>query len=302
MKKIYRLTPSLHECIWGGDSLKALGKRTEGGVFGESWELSFVKGSEALVDGVKITDAFDRDAWGRACKKFENFPVITKFIDAADKLSVQVHPSDDYALVNEGQYGKTEMWYVVDAKPGAGIYMGLKEKVTPEEFARAVADGTVEGLLDFKEVKPSEVYFIPSGTVHAIGAGTLIFEIQQNSTLTYRLYDYMRKDASGNMRELHVDKAMKVANFDRYMPPRVEKNATLIGKCKYFETHIYKLSGEEVKVVSDDSYMSLTCTRGAGFIEGERARIGDSFFVPAGVGEITISGDIDVAVVTTPLF
>ena len=300
MKKIYRLTPSLHECIWGGDSLKDLGKKTEGGKFGESWELSFVKGSEALVDGVKISDAFDRSAWGSACVGFEDFPVLTKFIDAADKLSVQVHPSDEYALKNEGQYGKTEMWYVVDAKPGAGIYMGLKEKVTPEEFIKATEDGTVEELLCFKEVKPSEVYFIPAGTVHAIGAGTLIFEIQQNSTLTYRLYDYMRKDKAGNPRELHIDKAMKVASLDRYTPPRIEENGTLIGKCKYFETHLYKLSGGEMSLSCADSYMSLTCTRGEGTVEGESVRLGDSFFIPCGAGSVTVTGDLDLAVITTP--
>ena len=109
MKKVYRLTPSLHECIWGGDSLKNLGKKTEDARFGESWELSFVKGSEALVDGVKISEKFDRSAWGVACKDFEDFPVLTKFIDAADKLSVQVHPSDEYALKNEGQYGAKDL-------------------------------------------------------------------------------------------------------------------------------------------------------------------------------------------------
>ena len=301
MKKVYRLTPSLHECIWGGDSLKNLGKKTEGARFGESWELSFVKGSEALVDGVKISEKFDRSAWGVACKDFEDFPVLTKFIDAADKLSVQVHPSDEYALKNEGQYGKTELWYVVDAKPGAGIYMGLKEKVTPEEFIKATQDGTVEDLLCFKEVKPSEVYFIPAGTVHAIGAGTLIFEIQQNSTLTYRLYDYMRKDKAGNLRELHVDKAMKVASLDRYMPPRVEKNGTLIGKCKYFETHLYKLFDGEMSLSNTDSYMSLTCTRGEGTVDGERMSMGDSFFIPAGTDNVKIEGDLDVAVITTPI-
>ena len=302
MKKIYRLTPSLHECIWGGNKLKELGKKTENGVFGESWELSFVPGSEALVDGVRVSDAFDRKAWGRACDGFENFPVLTKFIDAKDKLSVQVHPSDEYALKNEGQYGKTEMWYIVAAEKGSGIYMGLKRNATPEEFSKAVADGTVEELLSFKEVKAGEVYFIPSGTVHAIGSGVLIFEIQQNSTLTYRLYDYMRRDKAGNLRELHVEKAMRVSKLEPYDgATRVEKNDTLIGKCKYFETHLYRPYGGKITVCSPHSYLSLTCTRGEGYIDDERAVAGDSFFVPAGEGEVELCGDMDVIAVTTPL-
>ncbi len=301
MKKVYRLTPSLHECIWGGNKLSGLGKATEGGTFGESWELSFVPGSEALADGVKVSEVFDRGAWGRACDGFESFPVLTKFIDAKDRLSVQVHPSDEYALENEGQYGKTEMWYIVAAEPGAGIYMGLRDRVSPEDFARAVSDGSVEELLCFKEVTPGEVYFIPSGTVHAIGAGTLIFEIQQNSTLTYRLYDYMRRDKAGNLRELHVEKAMHVACFDRYdMPTRVENNGTLIGKCKYFETHLYKLSGDTLSLVRESSYLSVTCTRGEGKIEGETVRAGDSFFIPCGAGAVSLSGDMDIIAVSTP--
>lgn len=302
MKKIYRLTPSLHECIWGGNKFAELGKNTADGTFGESWEMSFVPGSESTVDGVSVSERFGKDAWGRACDGFENFPVLTKFIDAADRLSVQVHPSDEYALANEGQYGKTEMWYIVAAEEGAGIYMGLKRSVTAEEFAAAVADGSVEELLSFREVHAGEVYFIPSGTVHAIGAGTLIFEIQQNSTLTYRLYDYMRRDKNGNLRELHVEKAMKVSTLEEYKSPiRTEENGTLIGKCKYFETHLYRLSGEECSLSSPDSYISLTCTRGEGYIEEEKVKAGDSFFAPAGVGEIKLCGKMDVVAVKTPI-
>lgn len=303
MRKVYPLTPSLCECIWGGTRLKDYGKKvTEGGVFGESWELSFVPGSESRIDGTSISDCFGKEAWGAGSSGFEAFPVLTKFIDAKDKLSVQVHPSDDYALKNEGQYGKTEMWYVVDCDEGAGIYIGLSQKCTPEQFSSAVADGSVEELLNFKRVKPGDVYFIPSGTVHAIGAGVLIFEIQQNSTLTYRLYDYMRKDAQGKMRPLHVEKAMKVAVLDEYREtlPRGD-DKTLIGKCEYFETHLYKLSEEEIKVGSDDSYVSVTCTTGAGVIDGIPFKRGDSFFIPAGVGEASVCGDCDVIVVSTPL-
>lgn len=299
MKNVYKLTPSLHECIWGGERLSDYGKGKTEGPLGESWELSFVKDSEALADGKKVTELFEKSTWGRACERFEAFPVLTKFIDAADKLSVQVHPSDAYALENEGQYGKTEMWYVIAAEEGAGIYIGLRENSTPERFAKAVKDGSVEDLLYFKEVKAGEIYFIPSGTIHAIGKGVLIFEIQQNSTLTYRLYDYMRRDSKGNLRELHVEKAMKVSKLEKYSPPSFDsEDAELIGKCEYFTTRLLKLRSEERELVAGDSFISLTCTDGKGVIDGESFSAGDSFFMPAGGGRVKIFGDCDVITVT----
>ena len=195
MNKIYKLTPALKDNIWGGNKLRGYGKESEKDRIAESWELSFTQGGEAKIsDGREMSEAFPRSAWGTLADKFHAFPVLTKFIDAREKLSVQVHPSDSYALEHEGQFGKTEMWYVVEADEGAGLYMGLERKCDTDEFAKAVADGTVEKLLSFKQVKKGDVYFIPSGTIHAIGEGVVIFEIQQNSTLTYRLYYYMRRD------------------------------------------------------------------------------------------------------------
>ncbi len=304
MDKVYKLIPALKDNLWGGVKLKKYGKDIEAEIIAESWELSFTKGGEArLLDGRTLPEAFPRSAWGRACEKFEFFPTLTKFIDARENLSVQVHPGDDYALANEGQYGKSEMWYVVQADDGAGIYMGLKDKCSAEEFARRVEDGTVEELLSFKEVKAGDVYFIPSGTVHAIGKGVVIFEIQQNSTLTYRLYDYMRRGADGKLRELHIDKAMRVSTLDRYeAPPRDENDPTLIGICKYFETHKYKLEFTRLSLsVTDRSFLSITCTKGEGSIDGEPMVCGDSFFCPAGAGEVEILGDCEVITVSVPM-
>lgn len=304
MKKVYKLTPALKDNLWGGVKLKGYGKDATAPIIAESWELSFTKGGEARIeDGRTLSEAFPKDTWGRACEKFEFFPTLTKFIDARENLSVQVHPGDDYALEREGQYGKSEMWYVVEADEGAGIYMGLKDKCSPEFFAAKVADGTVEELLSFKEVKAGDVYFIPSGTVHAIGAGVVIFEIQQNSTLTYRLYDYMRVGADGKMRELHVDKAMLVSTLDRYeAPTRDENDPTLIGICKYFETHKYKLEFTKLSVnVTAKSFVAFTCTKGEGIIEGEPLVAGDTFFAPAGVGEVEVSGDCEVITVSVPM-
>ena len=304
MKKIYRLTPATKDNLWGGNKLRAYGKQSESDRIAESWELSFTKGGEAKIyDGRTMTEAFPRESWGENAQKFQFFPTLTKFIDAREKLSVQVHPSDEYALKNEGQYGKTEMWYVVEADEGAGLYMGLNSVVTPEKFRAAVEDGTVEDILSFKEVKAGDVFFIPSGTIHAIGEGVVIFEIQQNSTLTYRLYDYMRRDKDGNLRELHVEKAMLVSDLNVYKAaPRVENSPEIIGKCEYFETAKYKLNFTNMTFnVTSDSFLSVTCVGGEGEIEGEKIRKGDSFFIPASSGEITVSGGENLEIITVKI-
>ena len=299
MARIYKLTPALKDNIWGGNKLREYGKESDRDRIAVSWELSFTSGGEARIDdGREMTAAFSKETWGTACERFHAFPVLTKFIDAREKLSVQVHPDDDYALENEGQYGKTEMWYVVDAEEGAGLYMGLNRKCDREEFARAVEDGSVEKLLSFVKVKRGDVFFIPSGTVHAIGEGVLIYEIQQNSTLTYRLYDYMRRDKDGNLRELHVDKAMRVSTLDVYdVAPRDELNDNVIGKCKYFETRKYKLNFTLDLDVGEDSFLGVTCISGNGKIGEESVGAGESFFIPAGYGRVNISGD-DMEIIT----
>ncbi len=305
MKKIiYRLTPALKDNLWGGNKLRGYGKKSDADRIAESWELSFTKGGEARIeDGRTLTEAFPRETWGSNCSGFEFFPTLTKFIDARENLSVQVHPSDEYALANEGQYGKTEMWYVVEAEPGAGLYMGLSRQATAEEFSSKVADGTVEELLSFKQVKSGDVFFIPSGTVHAIGSGVVIFEIQQNSTLTYRLYDYMRRDKDGNLRELHVDKAMLVSDLSVYEDaPRVENSQEIIGRCKYFETAKYKLNlTSESFSVGDDSFLSITVVAGEGYVGEEPARRGDSFFIPAGAGELVVSSNTELEFITVKI-
>ena len=304
MQKIYRLTPATKDNLWGGNKLRAYGKNADSEIIAETWELSFTQGGEAKIeDGRTTVEAFPRDTWGTNAAKFPFFPTLTKFIDAREKLSVQVHPSDEYALKNEGQYGKTEMWYVVEADEGAGLYMGLERRANPDEFLAAVKDGSVENLLSFKPVKAGDVFFIPSGTIHAIGAGVVIFEIQQNSTLTYRLYDYMRRDKAGNLRELHVEKAMSVCDLDVYKEaPRVENSPEIIGKCEYFETAKYKLNFTNLPLFVDElSFLSVTCVGGEGTIEGEKIAKGDSFFIPAGAGDILIAGGENLEILTVKI-
>ena len=304
MQKIYRLTPATKDNLWGGNKLRAYGKNADSEIIAETWELSFTQGGEAKIeDGRTTVEAFPRDTWGTNAAKFPFFPTLTKFIDAREKLSVQVHPSDEYALKNEGQYGKTEMWYVVEADEGAGLYMGLERRANPDEFLAAVKDGSVEKLLSFKEVRAGDVFFIPSGTIHAIGAGVVIFEIQQNSTLTYRLYDYMRRDKAGNLRELHVEKAMSVCDLDVYKEaPRVENSPEIIGKCEYFQTAKYKLNFTNLPLfVDESSFLSVTCVGGEGTIEGEKIAKGDSFFIPAGAGDILIAGGENLEILTVKI-
>ena len=215
------------------------------------------------------------------------------------KLSVQVHPSDDYALRNEAQYGKTEMWYTVEADEGAGIYMGLSRSVTPEKFAEMVAKGTVEEVLKFHKVKAGDVFFIPAGTVHAICEGVLIFEIQQSSTLTYRLYDYMRRDKDGNFRELHVDKDMLVSELSEYKPTEFARGE-VIGSCKYFEVRRLEVDGKSTLTVEDDSFLSISAVFGSGEVEGMPTAAGDTYFSPAGSDEIEISGKLTILTISIP--
>ncbi|MBQ5929587.1 MAG: ROK family protein, partial [Clostridia bacterium] len=212
-------------------------------------------------------------------------------------LSVQVHPSDGYALQHENSFGKTEMWYIVEAEKGAGIYLGFKRAVSKEEYEKAIADNTLTDLLNFFEVKAGECYFIPSGTIHAIGAGCLICEIQQNSNLTYRVYDYGRKDKNGNTRELHVEKALKVTSLDAYAynPLSIQtEQGELLGVSRYFTTTSVRVNGEKTLIADKNSFKCFTCVEGAGEIDGKAVCAGDSWFVPAGYGRIVLGGNMQL--------
>lgn len=303
--KIYPLKPYLRADLWGGERLFAYGKASEETVFAgrisESWELSFTKGGEAtLADGTPLPAAFKREDFGARAAHFPFFPVLTKFIDAKKNLSVQVHPSDDYALKNEGQFGKCEMWYILEAEEGAGLYLGFERETNAAEVKKAAEDGTVEKLLHFQKVKSGEVYFIPPGTVHAIGAGVMLFEIQQNSTLTYRLYDYKRRGDDGKERPLHLEKGLRVCNFSPYnSQPVACDDPAVIGTCPYFETRLYKPSfTNPITFEIKDSFVSLSCTKGEGEVCGHKIRRGESVFLPANQGPITLLGDMEILCVS----
>ena len=292
--KIQKLIPACKDYLWGGVKLKEkYGKKCPFEPCAESWELSFhADGKTTLENGKALEETLTDAELGSNALDFPFFPVLIKFIDAKNDLSVQVHPSDDYALELENSLGKTEMWYIVQADEGAGIYLGFNRDVTKEEYALAIKNNTLTDILNFYPVKAGECYYIPSGTIHAIGAGCLICEIQQNSNLTYRVYDYGRKDKNGNERELHVDKAMLVTNLEKHDPKQLSGNT--LGISKYFNVQKFVVDGKLSLTANKKSFHCVTCIDGEGQINGEKICQGNSFLVSAGFGTYTLEGDLTV--------
>lgn len=318
--KIERLSPAFKDYLWGGTKLRdVFGKKCGLDKVAESWELSAHPAGESALaggewDGLPLGEYFRRfpQALGKNAAAFESFPLLIKLIDAKEPLSIQVHPSDEYALRAEGEYGKTEMWVVVDCEPGAFLYFGVSREVSREEFGRRIADNTLPEVLNRAEVHPGDVFFIEAGTIHAIGAGILICEIQQNSNCTYRVYDYGRKGPDGKPRELHIQKALDVC---RLSPQEAAGNlgpvlscaggqVQKLGECAYFSTE--RLSVEEALVLEagEGSFVSLLVTQGGGWLEGpENAlelRPGDSVLLPAGMGRARLTGSMTAIKTTVP--
>ncbi len=299
--EIVKLYPECKDNIWGGVKLKEkYGKQTDKDPVAESWELSFHKdGPTRLENGATLQETAAESDLGKNCKGFPFFPMLAKLIDAKQDLSVQVHPSDAYALKYENSFGKTEMWYIVEAEQGAGIYLGFKRDVTQKQYEEAIKNHTLTDLLNFFEVKAGECYFIPSGTIHAIGAGCLICEIQQNSNLTYRVYDYGRKDKNGNERELHVEKALKVTSLEKYEYEPLSittAQGELLGLSRYFTTTAVCVSGETKIFADKNTFKCVMCVGGSGKIAGKAVALGDSWFVPAGYGEVLLTGNMQLIV------
>lgn len=310
---ILKLVPACKEYLWGGTKLMTdFGKHYDGETLAETWELSCHPDGSSRIGEVPMVgqtlnayiDAFGRKVLGTHGAAFESFPVLIKFIDARQDISIQVHPSDDYALKNEHQYGKTEMWYVVDCEPGASLCFDFSRTVDAGEFKARTEDHTLTEVLNKVRVKKGDVFFIQSGTIHAIGAGIVVAEIQQNSNVTYRVYDYGRVDKNGRPRPLQVDQALKVT---RTCPEAVPQSfAWHLGSCRYFTVDRLVLDGGYVREVSgqvdERSFLSILILDGHGTVsDGERSvafHKGDSLFIPAGTGAYKIQGQCEALLTT----
>ncbi len=296
--------------IWGGERLaREYGKGTPGEKIAESWELTDrTDGVNTIVggtfDGMLLSDYLNahkdevQKGWDG-----ERFPLLIKLIDAEADLSIQVHPDDEYAAEHTTDLGKTEMWYIVDAAPDARIIYGLKKKYSAAEVRAAIENGTLEELMNYVPVKKGETYFIPSGMVHAICRGILIAEIQQNSNITYRVYDYNRRGADGKLRELHVDDALAV--IDKIEDPsavRADANEELgiIAKCGYFT--VYHFEKAFSMTATENSFVHLLCLGGKATIAWNGGSMdiakGESVYVPAGFGEFSVSDGADIVAST----
>ena len=310
---LLKLKPSFKDYLWGGHRLvDDYQKEYDGEILAESWELSCHPDGPSYITNGKYAgktlrefiETEGKEVLGTNCERFEDFPILAKFIDARDSLSIQVHPDDAYALKYEGQYGKTEMWYVMDCEPGAYLYYGFNREVSAEEFAERIEKETLEEVLNKVEVHKGDVLFIEARTLHAICKGILIAEIQQNSNLTYRIYDYGRVGADGKKRELHVEKALKVT--DRFPVVKNTDAYPHVADCEYFTVDKLYLDGTlmgSVKgTVDKSSFVSILFMEGEGQIScgGEVLpyRKGDSFLLTADSGDYEVHGSCEALVTT----
>lgn len=315
---ILKFRPYLKSVIWGGDKICSYkGIRQPEPNIGESWEISAVKGHESIVSegphsGKSLTELsleHGADLLGsRVVDRYgPNFPILIKFIDAADNLSVQVHPDDTLALHRHGSLGKTEMWYIIDTDDKAKIYAGLNTEMTPDEYVRRVADGSFAKTIAAHESNPGDVFFLPAGTVHAIGAGNLLAEIQESSDVTYRIYDYDRRDAYGNPRELHTELAKDAidyrtdSNSRTPCPDRNLKECALV-ECDHFNVRRLIVDGKREISVGPESFAVLICIEGNANVNRQDAhaslRRGETCLIAAKAGNASVEGNATLLFVT----
>ena len=309
--KLYPLQfePILKDRIWGGTKLKTyLNKPIASEITGESWEISTVENDVSIIaNGVfkgkllnELINDFPEQVLGT--KVFEQFgkqfPLLFKYLDAREDLSIQVHPNDELAAKRHNSFGKTEMWYVMQADDEARLIVGFKEKSSSEEYIKHLENKTLLSILDTKKVKKGDVFFLETGTVHAIGAGTVIAEIQQTSDITYRLYDFDRVDANGNTRELHVDLALEAINYDKVEAQKeylkIENTSNEVVDCSYFTTNFIPLNGNLNVNKNQNSFTVYMCVDGDFELilneEKYNYKKGDTVLIPSSLTDFQLSG------------
>ena len=311
---MYKFEPLLKQTLWGGDKIipfKHLDTQLE--TVGESWEISGVKNNETIVangkDKGKCLNQLVSEQKGRLVgeenyERFgDEFPLLIKFIDARQDLSIQVHPSDEIAHRQGKPRGKTEMWYIMDSDPDARLFSGLKKQITPEEYKQMVENDTICDALAQYSVKEGDVFFLPAGRIHAIGTGCFLAEIQQTSDVTYRIYDFKRKDKDGNYRQLHTKEAAESINYAvekdyrTAYEPRKNEGVELVS-CPYFTTAVYDIDEPMTLDYSElDSFVILIAMKGEGTLtdgEGHATsfREGETVLLPAITKEIRVSGNV----------
>lgn len=310
----FLLTPAFKDYLWGGNKLKTvLHKQTPLQKVAESWELSCHRDGLSLIasgphTGETLHDYLEQAgpaALGTNCGRFNGFPVLIKLLDAARPLSIQVHPDDAYALVHEHDNGKTEMWYIIDCDEGAQLYRGLRRPATKQELRERIADGTLCDILNAVPVKKGDAFMIPAGTLHGIGGGILVYEVQQSSNATYRVFDYNRLGPDGKPRALHIDKALDVATLGPAPAPvklQAEQHDgyafTTLASCDCFTAELYQITASAPIEADGSSFLSLTCTEGKGSLRFDGGKLplaaGDTVFVPAGAGRCELAGHTTV--------
>ncbi|VXB07670.1 Mannose-6-phosphate isomerase, type 1 [Maribacter litoralis] len=304
-----KFKPILKERLWGGTKLKEVfGKPIESDITGESWELSTVPGDISVVangslEGKSLQELIDSNAeelLGKSVvERFgKEFPILIKFIDAKQDLSIQLHPNDALAKERHNSFGKTEMWYIMDADPKAELIVGFNKDVTKEEYAESVANDTLLDLLNYEQVKEGDTFFINTGKIHAIGAGVMLAEIQQTSDVTYRVFDFNRKDKEGNLRELHTDLALDAVDYEKkddfivsYDKTKNEVNTMV--DCPYFKTNFIELTENlDLDTAQRDSFTIYMCVGGEAKIstaEGEVSiKSGETALLPASTQKISL--------------
>lgn len=311
--EILKLNPVFKDYLWGGTKLRdEYGFKSDLDKLAEGWMLSCHKDGENTIlngefSGKTLTDVVNAhpDFLGENGKKFEYFPILIKIIDAKNDLSVQVHPDNEYAMRVENEYGKTECWYILDCEEDAELIYGFNRTISSEEFKEKIADNTFLETVNKVRVKKGDLFFIEAGTLHAIGKGILLAEIQQNSNTTYRVYDYGRLGADGKPRDLHVAKAIDVTNCTpstRSTNPEGELvvcdgySRQLLTKCDLFNVEKVSVNNEFIYNADEKSFVSILVTDGNGFIDAIEIKKGDSLFIPANYGTFTISGNLEIIV------